>query len=268
MVVMTASVQAQNFGQALLQGVARGLQNAAQMQQQQMRQQYQQQNANSVYQQSKNALNNSSFSLANTHAPSMTTGTVRYTNGSVFTGKLMDGKPLSGVLEESDGTKHHCSVSNGAINGWCFTEWTDGSWYYGIWKDGVKHGEGSYYDGGGEYYDMIYNNGNIVTKTYVITPKHSKDEWLAVEQQKAQILIDALNEQNNYSAPSSSSSTSRSSSSSTSGRACGVCYGSGKCRTCNGNGTYIPAIGRSRQLCPSCTNHNGLCKSCNGTGRH
>lgn len=64
---------------------------------------------------------------------------------------------------------------------------------------------------------------------------------------------------------SSSSSGSGSSSSTSSGRSCGVCYGTGKCRTCNGNGTFWDSLNGNRKNCPNCT--NGNCTSCGGSGR-
>lgn len=66
-------------------------------------------------------------------------------------------------------------------------------------------------------------------------------------------------------ASSSSSTSSTPSSSSSSGRSCGVCYGLGKCRTCNGNGTYWDSLNGNRKKCPNCT--NGLCTSCGGSGK-
>lgn len=64
---------------------------------------------------------------------------------------------------------------------------------------------------------------------------------------------------------SSSYSSGSASSTSSSGRSCGVCYGSGKCRTCNGNGTYWDSLNGNRKKCPNCS--NGLCTSCGGTGK-
>lgn len=71
-----------------------------------------------------------------------------------------------------------------------------------------------------------------------------------------------------YSSSSSSSSGSSSSgSSSSSGRSCRVCYGTGKCRTCNGKHWYYDSsfgIGK-KQICPNCS--DGRCTSCGGSGR-
>lgn len=62
-----------------------------------------------------------------------------------------------------------------------------------------------------------------------------------------------------------SSSVGTTSSSSGSERSCRVCYGSGKCRTCNGNMTYWDSLNGNRKKCPNCS--NGLCTSCGGFGK-
>ena len=57
------------------------------------------------------------------------------------------------------------------------------------------------------------------------------------------------------------------SSSSSSGRSCRVCYGTGKCRTCNGKHWYYDSsfgIGK-KQICPNCS--DGRCTSCGGSGK-
>lgn len=65
----------------------------------------------------------------------------------------------------------------------------------------------------------------------------------------------------------SSSSYSSSSSSSSSGKMCGLCVGSGDCKTCNGKGYYYSSFDLSKTIaCPNCRNHNGKCSSCGGTG--
>lgn len=58
-------------------------------------------------------------------------------------------------------------------------------------------------------------------------------------------------------------------SSSSGGRDCGLCLGTGKCKTCNGRGYYYEiGIGSGRHACPNCqSNHNGVCSSCGGTGK-
>lgn len=49
---------------------------------------------------------------------------------------------------------------------------------------------------------------------------------------------------------------------------CGVCYGTGKCRTCHGKGTVTNlGIGSGTHPCPNCPNHSGRCQWCNGTGK-
>lgn len=49
---------------------------------------------------------------------------------------------------------------------------------------------------------------------------------------------------------------------------CGVCYGTGKCRTCGGRGTVTNlGIGSGTHPCPNCPNHSGRCQWCNGSGK-
>ncbi len=66
-----------------------------------------------------------------------------------------------------------------------------------------------------------------------------------------------------YSSGSSSSSGSVSSSSS---KRCSFCLGSGKCKTCNGKGTYYPEGFGLHELtdCPNCS--DGTCSHCHGSG--
>ena len=48
---------------------------------------------------------------------------------------------------------------------------------------------------------------------------------------------------------------------------CDLCHGSGKCRTCNGDGwVVVMGIGENH-YCVNCHNHDGRCTHCNGTGR-
>lgn len=51
---------------------------------------------------------------------------------------------------------------------------------------------------------------------------------------------------------------------SSSGRSCHQCYGTKKCRTCNGNRTFLNELTGDRVVCPNCT--DGLCSACHGTG--
>lgn len=49
---------------------------------------------------------------------------------------------------------------------------------------------------------------------------------------------------------------------------CSHCYGSGRCMTCGGNGTYPNPYGTGYVACPNCDSHqNGRCKFCHGTGK-
>jgi hypothetical protein len=211
------------------------------------------------------------FSMANSsyHAPE--TKTVELKDGSTFTGKVLNGKLMDGVVVRPDGTKIHCGFVDGQISGLCFSEYTDGTWYYGMWRDGRKHGEGSYFNGK-IYMDMVYDNGTLVSKTVVSTPKYSKAGYNNLQEQKLQVVQEGLRDGERYITTESQSSRRNSGSvnrkSSSNQRQCNVCNGSGKCNRCNGKG-YYTAIGigsGKHHLCPSCK-HTGRCSSCKGTGR-
>ena len=218
------------------------------------------------YQQSRDAVKNSGFSVENSYYTAPKTETVRNKDGSVFHGRTLNGVPIDGVIEDADGIKIHCGFENGRISGLCLTEYPDGSWYVGMWKDGKMHGEGTYYNSNNRtYLEMKNDHGTIVSANATENPKYTKEAYLELQQKKAQILLDGLNELNDNSS-STKNSPSRRSSSSTS-RMCGVCNGSGKCRTCNGRGYFTAiGIGSGQHLCASC-NHTGRCRSCNGTGK-
>lgn len=47
---------------------------------------------------------------------------------------------------------------------------------------------------------------------------------------------------------------------------CTRCYGSGKCRTCNGKGRYTNYLTGNKLDCPNC-NKTGICSGCNGIGK-
>lgn len=47
---------------------------------------------------------------------------------------------------------------------------------------------------------------------------------------------------------------------------CPYCYGTGKCKSCNGSGINPIDYGGGRSSCPIC-NGTGICKYCNGTGK-
>lgn len=77
----------------------------------------------------------------------------------------------------------------------------------------------------------------------------------------------------NTSSSSSSSSTTRSSSSvkssSIGGKNCRVCAGTGRCKTCSGQGWYYnPLLTNAKLLCPNCHNHDGKCTFCGGKGHN
>ena len=121
----------------------------------------------------------------------------------------------------------------------------------GDFMTGLASGFAGY--GGGGYYaspaPTMYDGSNFNT----ITPPTPTFTFTAP----------AVAPASSYSSGSSSSS---SSSSSNSGRNCTVCSGVGKCRTCNGTGTYWDTLNGVRQICPNCK--DGKCTSCGGLGRH
>lgn len=217
------------------------------------------------YQQSRSAVNNNSFSMANSSYTAPKTETVRYEDGSAFRGRTLNGMPIDGVVEGPDGTKIHCGFENGRISGLCLTEHTDGSWYVGMWKDGERHGEGTCYLTTNKYLEMEYDEGALISVKPTNSPKYTKEGYLGLQQKRTQILQDGLNEINYNSSPTQNGSSRRSTSSNS--RACGVCAGSGKCNTCNGKGYYTAiGIGSGKHSCPNC-GQTGRCRSCNGTGR-
>lgn len=129
----------------------------------------------------------------------------------------------------------------------------------GGFMQGLAAGMGGYGNGG---YNIAPNYNTVSAPSTVwSTPNYDFcNTWTTAP---------TYNTSATYSSGSSSftsgSSTSTSSSSSSSGRSCGVCYGLGKCRTCNGKGTYFDDLNGKYNKCPNCT--NGLCTSCGGTGR-
>ena len=222
--------------------------------------------AEAAYQQSKNALNNSSFSLQNTYARNINENFV-FQDGSKFHGiKTTDGGH-SGTMTYEDGT----SVEGQFNSSWheqgrCFIKYPDGNWYWGHFNDGEEDGDGSIYCDG-EYYDVVFSNGTITSAVLVNKPHYDRDEFDAAKAAHSAEMIRQMQEfeVNTNSSSYSSSSSSRSNNSS---RLCGVCYGSGKCNRCGGRGYYTAiGIGSGTHACSSC-NRTGRCRSCNGTGHH
>ena len=225
----------------------------------------------SALESSKRALENSSFSLANTYAVNIKK-TVNFTDGSVFSGSDVNGKRV-GFMNYGSGK--YCRGQfdeNWRKTGLCIDDFGDGTWYYGHYSHGVEDGEGSIY-ADGEYHDVTFDMGVMTSAVQVSSPKYDKVEYESSLQQAALQSANYIN-QMSYEAgratSTSSSSQSRSSSWSnlrSSSAACGVCHGTGRCITCNGKGYYVSlGIGSGKHLCPSC-NQTGRCRSCNGTGK-
>lgn len=131
----------------------------------------------------------------------------------------------------------------------------------GDFMTGLASGFAGY--GGGGYYaspaPTMYDGSNFNT----ITPPTPTFTFTQPPTPTFTFTAPAAAPASSYSSGSSSSS---SSSSSNSGRNCTVCSGLGKCRTCNGTGTYWDSLNGVRQVCPNCK--DGKCTSCGGLGRH
>lgn len=87
---------------------------------------------------------------------------------------------------------------------------------------------------------------------------YTKSEWRAMKGQ-------AIQNMSNGAATSGSNSVKSSSTGGSSTKICHICHGTKKCRTCNGQRTYINPLTNKRVACPNCT--NGWCSRCNGTGK-
>jgi len=205
------SALAQGFWQGVLQGISNGLNNANTMLQQQRQQQSN--NAASTYQQSKRALENSSFSLQNTYARDPRK-TINFNDGSVFNGVETD-NGYSGTLRYADG-----STCEGKFDfswnkqGQCIIRYPGGNWYYGYFTDNREDGEGSIRDNG-ESYDVTFSNGTMISAVKVSKPKYDLDELDAL---KAYYAQEAIRQQQEYEINTNSSSYSTPSTSSNSRR--------------------------------------------------
>ena len=250
---------AQSFGQAFLNGFVQGLNN---MTQQQNRVQNRQQ-----------VNNQNGFSLSNTSATDVIK-TISVDDGTAtFKGFITNDYAAGHISYNDCGCFIHGKFDSNPLrrgeiseHGLCLCYFDeDGSWYYGYFKHGKMHGEGSFYDGK-QYFDRVYNNSQLVSEQAVTVPKYNKADYDAQARASAEAQLEYLRQQelNTTTTTTTSKSNSRRTNSST---ACGVCYGSGKCRTCSGKGYYFD-LNTGRHACPSCHNHNGICSSCNGTGRH
>lgn len=92
-----------------------------------------------------------------------------------------------------------------------------------------------------------------------------------VDQNGNGVSIDASGRMNGWTGGSSSVSNSNNSNTGNSGtgqksssKMCHLCYGSGKCGTCNGKHYYIASYTQEYTTCPNCT--NGICTRCGGKG--
>lgn len=183
--------------------------------------------------------------------------------GNWFKGSTSNGRPSRGTLHLSDGVEHKGAFnSNIQPTGVVLTTWPDGTWYYGNYVNGVRHGSGSWY-ANGTYYDVVMNNNNIESSEKVSSPRYNKADFDG--------QVNAANNAYSESYSGSSSGSSRSSSGSTrtqthGQKRCSLCNGTGKCSTCNGKGYYVAiGIGSGNHRCTSC-GQTGKCSSCGGRG--
>ena len=163
--------------------------------------------ASDAYQRSKDALNNSSFSLQNTYAKNVFED-INPGGGRSFHGIRNDGG-YYGTLTYAD--KRWCRGSfdsNWEKQGQCEVVYPDGSWYFGYFKNGVEHGEGSIY-ADGEYYDLVFDNGRIISATKVTKPKFDKEE---LDDARLRAVQESIRQQQEFEVTTTSSSYSSSSS--------------------------------------------------------
>ena len=114
--------------------------------------------------------------------------------------------------------------------------------------------------GGGYYMTPNYNAMPSPASVWTAPNNFSNVTWTSAPAYTAPVVSGG-----GASYTSGSSSTAASSSSSGSSRSCGVCYGLGKCRTCNGKGSYFDELNGNTKKCPNCT--DGRCTSCGGSGK-
>ena len=193
-------IKAQSFLQGFLNGLTQGLNNIGN-------------SSTSGYEQSKKALNSSSFSLQNTYARNPNK-TINFNDGSVFKGIEID-NGYSGTMKYADG-----STCEGRFDfswnkqGQCIVRYPGGNWYYGYFTDNREDGEGSIH-ADGKSYDVTFNNGTMISAVEVSNPKYDLDELDAL---KAYYAQEALRQQQEFEINTNSYSNSSSSTSSNSRR--------------------------------------------------
>ena len=163
--------------------------------------------------------------------------------GNWFKGSTSNGRPSRGTLHLSDGVEHKGAFNaNIQPTGVVLTTWPDGTWYYGNYVNGVRHGSGSMYLNG-SYYDGIMNNNETESAVEVDTPRYNKADFDGIVDDADNAPVES------YSGSSSSGSRTRAHGQ----RRCSLCDGTGKCSRCNGKGYYVAlGIVSGRRLCTSC----------------
>ena len=167
-------IQAQSFGKSLLQGVLNGVSEGIKRSSQQT----QRRSSNSFSLENTHATpiqSGNSFSLANTSATVLPDPRkkINFSDGSEFYGTMTESH-ANGKLSYANG--EFCDGgfdSSWEKDGKCYVRYPSGDWYYGYFEHGVENGEGSLYTDG-EYYDLIFNMGEITKSVHVTKPKYDK----------------------------------------------------------------------------------------------
>jgi len=108
-------------------------------------------------------------SQENTPASTTTPGSedriIRFEDGNVYEGDIVDGKPHGrGTMtygEASESLYYEGEWRNGLINGKGVMSWLNGDFYDGEWRDGLLHGEGIMLFANDDVYQGEFQNGYL-----------------------------------------------------------------------------------------------------------
>lgn len=105
---------------------------------------------------------------------------IHYNDGSSFYGTIINGRRFSGRLVDPNGTEYvGIFDENGYLNGVVEISYvSDRVWFKGNYNHGTPHGQGSMYKNG-KYYDVQYDNGDIVASVEVSEPNFKGENWYA-----------------------------------------------------------------------------------------
>ena len=106
--------------------------------------------------------------------------TIRNNDGSMFYGTTLNGRRRAGRLVEPDGTESLGDFDeNGFLNGTVEISYVnDKIWFKGYYEHGAPQGKGSLYKDG-KYYDVQYDNGEVVASVEVSEPSCKGENWYA-----------------------------------------------------------------------------------------